>query len=51
MKFSRPDADVFVPDGSAPAAALARVTHLAVGAHQDDLELMAQAGKIGRAHV
>jgi LmbE family N-acetylglucosaminyl deacetylase len=44
MKFSRPDADGFVPDGSAPAAALARVTHLAVGAHQDDLEIMAQAG-------
>lgn len=43
MKFSRSDADVFVPDGSAPAAALARVTHLAVGAHQDDLEIMAQS--------
>jgi LmbE family N-acetylglucosaminyl deacetylase len=34
-----------VPSGGrAPADALARVTHLAVGAHQDDLEIMAHAG-------
>lgn len=32
---------LFVPDGTAPAAALARTTHLAIGAHQDDLEIMA----------
>jgi LmbE family N-acetylglucosaminyl deacetylase len=44
MQFSRPDADVFVPAGGDPAAALARVTHLCVGAHQDDIEIMAQAG-------
>jgi len=44
MTFSRPDADVFVPDGSAPAAALARVTHLCIGAHQDDIEIMAHSG-------
>jgi LmbE family N-acetylglucosaminyl deacetylase len=44
MKFSRPDADVFVPAGGDPAAALARVTHLCVGAHQDDIEIMAQSG-------
>jgi LmbE family N-acetylglucosaminyl deacetylase len=42
--FSRSDADVFTPDGSAPAEALARVTHLCVAAHQDDIEIMAQAG-------
>ena len=41
MTFSRPDADIFVPDGSDPTAALARVTHLCVGAHQDDIEIMA----------
>jgi LmbE family N-acetylglucosaminyl deacetylase len=41
MTFSRSDADVFVPDGSDPSAALARVTHLCVGAHQDDIEIMA----------
>lgn len=45
MKFSHPDADVFVPkSGVSPEAALARVTHLCVGAHQDDIEIMAYAG-------
>lgn len=44
MNFSHPQADVFVPDAAAPAAALARVTHLAIGAHQDDLEIMAHSG-------
>lgn len=44
MKLSRDDADVFVPDGSSPEAALARTTHLCVAAHQDDIEIMAHAG-------
>jgi LmbE family N-acetylglucosaminyl deacetylase len=45
MKLSRPDADLFVPhSGLAPDAALARVTHLCVAAHQDDIEIMAYAG-------
>ena len=45
MKFSNPQADIFVPDASlAPEAALARVTHLCVAAHQDDIEIMAYAG-------
>ena len=37
-------AELFVPDGLAEAEALARTTHLAVGAHQDDLEIMAFHG-------
>jgi LmbE family N-acetylglucosaminyl deacetylase len=37
-------ADVFVPDGLGWEAAMARVTHLGVGAHQDDLEFMAYDG-------
>jgi len=41
MKFSQPKADIFVPDGSDPAAALARTTHLCVLAHQDDIEINA----------
>jgi LmbE family N-acetylglucosaminyl deacetylase len=41
MKFSRPDADVFVPDGTPPGPALARTTHLCVIAHQDDIEINA----------
>jgi len=41
MKFSRADADVFVPDGGDPDKALARTTHLCVIAHQDDIEINA----------
>jgi LmbE family N-acetylglucosaminyl deacetylase len=45
VKFSHPQADIFVPNPAlAPEAALARVTHLCVGAHQDDIEIMAQSG-------
>jgi LmbE family N-acetylglucosaminyl deacetylase len=44
MKFSRPDADVFTPDGMPPSRALARTTDLCIGAHQDDIEIMAHAG-------
>ncbi len=44
MNFSRPEADVFTPDGGEAGAALARVTHLCVAAHQDDIEIMAHAG-------
>ena len=45
MNFSNPRADVFVPDANrAPEEALRRVTHLCIGAHQDDIEIMAQSG-------
>jgi LmbE family N-acetylglucosaminyl deacetylase len=44
MEFHNPQADVFVPDGLEPAAALARTTHLCVSAHQDDIEIMAYHG-------
>lgn len=44
MKFHNPDADFFVPDGVDQAAALARTTHLAITAHQDDIEIMAYHG-------
>jgi LmbE family N-acetylglucosaminyl deacetylase len=44
MRLSRTDGDVFVPDGVPAEEALARTTHLAVGAHQDDLEFMALHG-------
>lgn len=45
MKFSHPKADVYVPGRKQGAAeALASVTHLCVGAHQDDIEIMAHAG-------
>lgn len=41
MKFSIPESIVFVPDGGDPAAALARTTDMGIGAHQDDIEIMA----------
>lgn len=44
MKLSHPLADIFTPDGSDPEAALARVTHLCVAAHQDDIEILAHDG-------
>jgi LmbE family N-acetylglucosaminyl deacetylase len=44
MQFHKPTADFFVPDGSAPEAALARTTHLCISAHQDDIEIMAYHG-------
>jgi LmbE family N-acetylglucosaminyl deacetylase len=39
-----PTAEIFIPDGTPPQAALARTTHLGIGAHQDDLEIMAIDG-------
>jgi LmbE family N-acetylglucosaminyl deacetylase len=42
--FARPSSAIFVPDGMAPSDALARTTHLGVGAHADDLEIMAIHG-------
>ncbi len=44
MKFKLETAELFVPDGLPAREALARTTHLAVGAHQDDLEIMSFTG-------
>jgi len=44
MQFHNSTADFFVPDGTAPASALARTTHLCISAHQDDIEIMAYHG-------
>jgi len=44
MKLNLDTAEIFVPDGLPAEDALARTTHLAVGAHQDDLEIMAYDG-------
>lgn len=44
MKFKMETAQLFVPDGLPPQEALARTTHMAIGAHQDDLEIMAIDG-------
>jgi LmbE family N-acetylglucosaminyl deacetylase len=42
--FRASGAELFIPDGAPHARALERTTHLGVGAHQDDLELMAYHG-------
>lgn len=42
--FFNSSADLYTPDGSPVTEAFTRVTHLAIGAHQDDLEFMAFPG-------
>lgn len=44
MQLARPEAVILVPDGAPLEAACARVTHLGIGAHHDDLEIMAYHG-------
>jgi LmbE family N-acetylglucosaminyl deacetylase len=43
MQFHIPTAEVFIPDGLPMVGALQRTTHLAIAAHQDDIEIMAAA--------
>ncbi len=42
--FAQSNSEIYIPDGSDPAQALARTTHLSVAAHQDDIEIMAVEG-------
>jgi LmbE family N-acetylglucosaminyl deacetylase len=44
MKFHNPGSEIYVPDGGPAEQALARTTHFGIGAHQDDLEIMAYHG-------
>lgn len=44
IEFANQGAQVFVPDGLESLAAIGRTTHVAVGAHQDDIPLMAHDG-------
>jgi len=44
MKLHNATAEIFVPDGKPQMEGLSRVTHLGIGAHQDDLEFMAFHG-------
>ena len=44
MKLHNAAVEIFVPDGKPVTAALQRITHLGIGAHQDDLEFMAFHG-------
>ena len=44
MKNLKENADIYIPDSKTETEALARVTHLGIGAHADDLELLAGHG-------
>lgn len=44
MKLNGKKSVIFVPDGSEAESALAKVTHLGIGAHPDDLEFMTWSG-------
>jgi hypothetical protein len=44
MKLRNQTGEIFVPDGAPVAQELARTTHMAISAHQDDLEIMAYRG-------
>ncbi len=49
MEFKIQSAEVVVPDGIETVAALARTTHMGIGAHQDDLEIFGVVS--GGAHL
>src|SRR5215472_16906297 len=44
MKLSEAKTEIWVPDGMEERRALARTTHMAIAAHQDDVEIMALEG-------
>ncbi len=44
MRLANPEAELFVPDGKPLEEALGRTTHMALAAHQDDIEIMAYHG-------
>ena len=44
MKLNRDSAKIFTPHDQTPDGALKRTTHMAVAAHQDDIEIMAIDG-------
>jgi LmbE family N-acetylglucosaminyl deacetylase len=44
MKLKQESAEIFIPENISVEEALSRTTHMAIGAHQDDLEIMAIDG-------
>ncbi|NLN76313.1 MAG: PIG-L family deacetylase [Armatimonadetes bacterium] len=46
MNFKIDTATVYVPDGSPVDEAVAKTTHMAISAHQDDIEIMAYQGVV-----
>lgn len=44
MKFNNKEATLFIPDGKDSETAIHNTTHMAIAAHQDDIEIMAYDG-------
>jgi LmbE family N-acetylglucosaminyl deacetylase len=44
MQFHIPTAEIYIPDSLPEPQALSRATHLAISAHQDDLEILSAHG-------
>ena len=44
MIFKKQSAELFIPDNTGVAEAIERTTHIAIAAHQDDIEIMAYHG-------
>lgn len=44
MKFYKPNSEIFIPKGGDAAGAIKKTTHMAIAAHQDDVEIMAFKG-------
>lgn len=44
MKLNKPSAEFFIPDQKPLDEAIKRTTHMAIAAHQDDIEIMAYDG-------
>jgi len=44
MELHQASAQLFIPDRSPEQEAIHRITHLGIGAHQDDLEFMSFLG-------
>jgi LmbE family N-acetylglucosaminyl deacetylase len=44
MKFKNSSAEIFIPDNKPIDEAVQRTTHMAISAHQDDIEIMAYDG-------
>jgi len=50
IKLKNPGATLYFPDGFPPEEAIAHTTHLGIGAHQDDIEIMAYHGILQCLH-
>lgn len=44
MELAKSNSEIFIPDGAPLEAALGRASHMGIGAHQDDIEIMAYHG-------